>query len=402
MRICGVVSEYNPFHSGHAFHLARARAGLGEEGAVVCCLSGNFVQRGEAALLPKHLRARAALLGGADLVVELPAPYALSSAEGFAQNGVRILSGLGVLTHLSFGAETADEPLLRETASILLEHETVAATLTHLREGISYAAARERALYARLRERAALLQAPNNILAVEYCKAVQAQGLALALLPVPRKGAPHDEKSPQGGFASASALRALLREGKGAQAEAFLPQGSRDLLRRAMAEGQALLESERLENAMLSHLLRLSPEELAALPGAAEGLEHRLYAAIRSSRGIEEIALAAKTKRYPLSRLRRMLLCAYLGITAEDAALPAPYIRVLAFNRRGREVLSLARKGASLPLLTKPAHVEALSPEARRIFALEARACDLYHLALPAWRAFRPGDDWRQGPVSVE
>lgn len=402
MRICGVVAEYNPFHSGHEHHLAEIRRMLGENCTVVCCMSGDFVQRGEAAILPKHPRAQAAVLSGADLVVELPLPYSLSSAEGFAENALRILSGLGVLTDLSFGAEDADEALLRETAGILLEHDTVAATLANLKTGVSYAAARERALYARIRQRADVLKKPNNILAVEYCKAVQKQRLSLSLLPIVRKGVGHDQGPEDGdGPVSASYLRSLLRNGNFQEAARRMPEGCRDVLRNAVAEGRALLDDERLECAVLSQLLRLEPNDLAALPGAAEGLEHRLYAAIHASRTPEEIAAAAKTKRYALSRIRRMLCCAWLGITAADAAIPAPYIRILAFNDKGREVLGLARKKAVLPLITKPAHTEDLSPEAKRIFALTARAADLYALTLPAWRQARPGDDWRQNAVYV-
>lgn len=401
MRICGVISEYNPLHSGHVYHLAEIRRQLGEDCAVVCCMSGSFVQRGEAALLPKHLRAQAAVCHGADLVVENPVPYALSSAEGFAQNGVRILHGLGVLTHLSFGAEDADADWLLETASILLEHDTVAATLAQLKTGISYAAARERALFERMQERAALVQKPNNILAVEYCKAVLRQQLSLELVPIARKGAAHDALQPLE-HASASQLRQWIRARETEKALSYLPQTSARLLLQAMEEGRALLSPERLENAMLSRLIRLSPEELAQLPDAAEGLEHRLYHAIQAAFTPEEIAMTAKTRRYALSRIRRMLLCAYLGITAEDAAIPAPYIRVLAMNGRGQEVLRLARKQATLPILTKPAHVERLSPEARRVFSLEAQSCDLYHLALPDWKRLPHGADWRQTAVRVE
>lgn len=400
MRICGIVSEYNPLHSGHIYHFTEVRRQLGEDCAIVCCMSGSFVQRGEGALLPKHLRAKLAVSCGADLVLENPVPYALSSAEGFAQNGVRILHGLGVLTHLSFGAEDADADWLRETASILLEHTTVAETLAQLKTGISYAAARERALFSRMQQRAALVQKPNNILAVEYCKAVQRQNIHVDILPIARKGAAHDGAE-LGEHASASQLRSLIRAGKASDALPYLPAPCADTLSQAMQDGTALCSFERLESAMLSHLLRLSPEELSRLPDASEGLEHRLYHAIQAGGTPEEIAMAAKTRRYALSRIRRMLLCAYLGITAQDAAIPAPYIRVLAMNEKGQEVLRLARKQATLPILTKPAHIERLPQEAQRIFALEARACDLYHLALPGWHSFTPGADWRQDAVRV-
>ena len=401
MRICGVVSEYNPFHKGHAYQIEQAKEKIGENCAVICCMSSDFVQRGDAAILPKHLRAKAAVMGGADLVLELPAPFSLRSAEGFAQSAVDILLGTGVLTDLSFGAEDADPELLMETAALLLEHQTVQDTLLHLKTGISYAAARERALYTRVKEKAAILQKPNNILAVEYCKALLRRESTVSLLPVQRKGAGHDEGA-DGEYASASHIRALLREGKWNDALPYLPEGCAAILKTAVCDGQALLDQTRLENAMLSALIRLDTDVLTALPDANEGLDNRLLEAIRKGRSIEDICAQAKTKRYALSRIRRMIFCAYLGITKEESATPVPYARVLAFNDKGREVLKLARKQATLPLITKPAHAFDLGGDARKIFEREALACDLYHLALPNWKNTPWGIDWRQDAIYVK
>ena len=401
MRICGVVSEYNPFHKGHAYQIEQAKSHLGEDSAVVCCMSSDFVQRGNAAILPKHLRAKAAVLGGADVVLELPSPYALRSAEGFAQSAVDILLGTGVITDLSFGAEDADAELLHETASLLLEHQTVQDTLLHLKTGISYAAARERALYARVKEKAEILQKPNNILAVEYCKALIRRESAVNLLPIERKGAGHDAGA-EGEYASASYIREFLREGKTDEALPYLPETTVAILKESMESGHALLDQSRLENAMLSSLVRLTADDLAALPDANEGLDNRLLEAIRKGRTIEEICAQAKTKRYALSRIRRMIFCAYLGITKEESTTPPPYARVLAFSDKGREVLKLARKRATLPLITKPAHAFDLGGEARKIFEREALACDLYNLALPCWKDIRWGDDWRKDAIYVK
>jgi len=401
MRICGIVSEYNPFHKGHAHQITAAKAAVGEDCAVVCCMSSDFVQRGDAAILPKHLRAKAAVLGGADVVLELPAPYALRSAEGFAQSAVDILLGTGVLTDLSFGAEDADPELLKETASLLLEHRTVQDTLMHLKTGISYAAARERALYAQVKEKAEILQKPNNILAVEYCKALHRRESAVNILPIERIGAGHDEGA-EGAYASASYIRQLLTEGRTDEAMAFLPKSMAALLMEATTNGQTLFDKDRLENAMLSALVRLTADDLAALPDANEGLDNRLLEAIRKSRTIEDICAQAKTKRYALSRIRRMVYCAFLGITRQESETPPPYARVLAFSDKGREVLKAARKQATIPLITKPAHAFDLGGDARMIFEREALACDLYNLALPCWKDIRWGDDWRQDAIYVK
>jgi predicted nucleotidyltransferase len=364
-------------------------------------MSSDFVQRGDAAILPKHLRAKAAVLGGADVVLELPAPYALRSAEGFAQSAVDILLGTGVLTDLSFGAEDADQELLKETASLLLEHQTVQDTLMHLKTGISYAAARERALYARVKEKAEILQKPNNILAIEYCKALIRRESAVNILPIPRVGAGHDEGA-EGEYASASHIRQLLREGKTEEALAYLPESTTSLLQDALAQGQALVDQSRLENAMLSALVRLTADDLAALPDANEGLDNRLLEAIRKGRTLEDICAQAKTKRYALSRIRRMVFCAWLGITRQEAETAPSYVRVLAFSDKGREVLKLARKQATLPLITKPAHAFDLGGDARVIFEREALACDLYNLARPCWKDIRWGDDWRKDAIYVK
>ncbi len=401
MRICGVVSEYNPFHKGHAYQIEQAKSRLGEDSAVICCMSSDFVQRGDAAILPKHLRAKAAVLGGADVVLELPAPYALRSAEGFAQSAVDILLGTGVLTDLSFGAEDADPELLKETASLLLEHQTVQDTLMHLKTGISYAAARERALYQRVKEKAEILQKPNNILSVEYCKALIRRESEINILPIERTGAGHDQGA-EGDYASASHIRELLREGKTDEALSYMPETTVAILKEAMESGHALLDQTRLENAMLSALVRLTSDDLAALPDANEGLDNRLLEAIRKGRTIEEICAQAKTKRYALSRIRRMIFCAYLGITKEESTTPPPYARVLAFSDKGREVLKLARKQALIPLITKPAHAFDLGGDARTIFEREALACDLYNLALPCWKDIRWGDDWRKDAIYVK
>ena len=401
MRICGVVSEYNPFHKGHAYQIEQAKSHLGEDSAVVCCMSSDFVQRGDAAILPKHLRAKAAVLSGVDVVLELPSPYALRSAEGFAQSAVDILLGTAVITDLSFGAEDADAGLLHETASLLLEHQTVQDTLLHLKTGISYAAARERALFARVKEKAEILQKPNNILAVEYCKALIRRESAVNLLPIERKGAGHDAGA-EGEYASASYIREFLREGKTDEALPYLPETTVAILKESMESGHALLDQSRLENAMLSSLVRLTADDLAALPDANEGLDNRLLEAIRKGRTIEEICAQAKTKRYALSRIRRMIFCAYLGITKEESTTPPPYARVLAFSDKGREVLKLARKRATLPLITKPAHAFDLGGDARKIFEREALACDLYNLALPCWKDIRWGDDWRKDAIYVK
>lgn len=398
MNICGIVCEYNPFHTGHKAQIEAIRAHLGADTAIVCCMSGNFVQRGEAALAPKHIRAESALRSGADLVLELPLPWALSSAEGFARAAVSILTSSGVVTDLAFGAEDADLQRLQVLADTALEKSVVDATLDQLDSGIPYARARERALYARLRQEADLLRRPNNILAVEYLKALKQLNSSLLPLALAREGAGHDG-APAGGFASATWLRERLRASDWDSARPYLPDASVSLLQQALQKGELMLSAERLDCAIMPHLLRMSASQLAELPGASEGLEHRLFEAIRRGRDFESVWQAAKTKRYPASRLRRMLLCAYLGVTAAEQARPVPYIRVLGLSQTGRTLLRAMAENAALPVITRPAQVKALDADARALFELEALADDLYRFALPCWRQEQSGDTWRRQPI---
>ena len=397
MRICGIVAEYNPFHNGHLHHIRQTRQLLGDDCAIVCCMSGNFVQRGEAALLPKHIRARMALACGADLVLELPSAYALQSAEGFGSAAVYLLNALGVVTDLSFGSECGDIELLQQIAAVLLEHRTIQDTLHLLQTGISYAAARERALYQQIREKSAVIAHPNNILGIEYLKALQTLNSTMVPHTVSRAGAGHDAEAPAESMASASHLRSLLRDPQPGDPSPYMPAEAHRLLQKAAADGMALTDFSRWDAAASTYFLRLTPEQLAQLPDAAEGLEHRLHGAIHSCRTFDAICTAAKTKRYTLSRIRRMLLCAYLGITREDTLSPPPYARVLAFNDTGRSVLRQATEATAVPLITKPAHIRQLSPRAVSLFEKEVLATDLYNAALPAYHQLPIGAEWQQG-----
>lgn len=398
MAVIGVVCEYNPFHRGHGLMLEACRAAAGEESRVICVMSGDFVQRGEAALYHKFARAEAACRCGADLVVELPLPWAISSAEGFARGAVSLLGALGA-SHLGFGSESGRAEELEELARTLRD-PALQGEIRSLQErdpSLSYAAAREAAAAGRLGEKAALLRNPNDILAVEYRKAALELGLELRAVPVLRVGAPHDGESPGTGPCSASRLRERIRAGESTRGE--IPEGAELVYRREREAGRELRDPAALEIALLSRLRMLTKEDFEALPDGGEGLGARLYRAVQEETDTEAILAAAKSKRYALSRLRRMLLCAALGVPAgENRRLP-PYARVLAANARGRELLRGLDGNCPLPLLIKPAQARKLPEDCLRSFELGARAHDLYVLGLPAPEARRPGADWRTGPT---
>ena len=397
MEIVGVVAEYNPFHRGHAIHLEKTRRILGEDAVAVCVLSGDFVQRGEAAVFSKYARAEAACRCGADLAIELPLPWALASAEGFARGAVSLLAGIGC-TALSFGSEAGRLEPLDQIARELINP----AMQGRIREklsadpSLSYAAARQRAVADRLDGvRAALLEQPNNILGVEYLKAIYSLSLPLDPLTVRRAGSAHDGAG--GALRSAREIRNLLYQG--GKIANDVPGQVLSVYEREKRLGRALPDRERLDTALLSRLRALTAKDFEALPDAAEGIGLRLYRAAHTEPTIDAVLAAAGTKRYALSRLRRMLCCAALGVKAEDAAELPPYARVLAATARGCEFLRQASRKSALPILTKPAAVRDLSAECARLFELGSRAHDLWALGCPAVEERRGGGDYRASPV---
>ena len=395
-----MIVEYNPLHSGHLRLLAETRRLLGPDTAVVCAMSGNFVQRGDFALLRKHQRARAAVESGADLVLELPLPWAVSSAEAFAAGGVRVLTAAGVVTDLAFGSECGETAPLLELAECLLSPAFAGELRRRLNSGLPYAACRQAAVSALLGpEKAALLESANNILGVEYCKALLRQRSPLRPLTVRREGSAHDGALEPGAHPSASALRELLRRGETERTLSLLPPAMARAFREEAAAGRAPVFAETCERAVLARLRTMTEADFAALDQGREGLCSRLFEASRTAASVEELLAAAKTKRYAYARLRRMVLWAYLGLTPADVPETVPYLRPLAANDTGRRLLAQMRARAAVPILTKPADVRDLGPEARRLLALEARATDLYTLAYPALSAARGGTEWREGPV---
>ena len=333
MQTVGVICEYNPFHLGHARQLAAVRQQLGGDAAVVCLMSGNYVQRGTPAVMDKTLRAKAAVACGADLVVELPTTVSLSSAEGFAAGGVGILSKL--CDALCFGAETGEAELLMETARALLSEDFSPLLRRELDSGKSFPAARAGAL-TQMGLSGEILRRPNDILAVEYCKAILAQRSPMVPFPIRRDGCYHD-RTPDRENPSATAVRRLMLEG-GAWGS-FVPEPAR-----AIFENAPLHSLAAGERAVLARLRTMTDREFEALPYSGEGLWRKFMHASRREAALEDILTSVKSKRYTRTRLDRMMMCAYLGITAETLSAPVPYIRVLAFNEKGRAILSAVKK----------------------------------------------------------
>lgn len=395
MNIAGITAEYNPFHTGHAYQISALKAQLGPDTSVVAVMSGSWVQQGRPAVTDKWTRARMALNGGADLILELPTVWAAASAESFARGAVELLCRCGVIDTLCFGSETGELAPLLAAAECLDSPDYPEQLRKALEGGASFAAARQAAVEALIGPAGAALASPNNNLGVEYLRALRSLHSNIKPVTIRREGAAHNSLDRTGeGFRSATQLRQHLARGEWEAVRPYVPAGNLDILQ------SAPLADPRLgERAVLACLRKMTAEDWAKLPdaGAGEGLPQRLERAGRQCRSLDDFFTLAKTRRYAMARLRRMALWAFLGLTAADVPAEPPYLRVLGFNARGREVLKQMKTMAQLPILTKPAHARELDGPGRRLFELEAQCTDLYGLFLPQLPP--PGQEWTRGPI---
>ena len=374
-KLAGIIAEYDPFHNGHAWQLQQAKA-LGAQ-RVAVAISCGLTQRGALPLLPESVRVQAALTCGADLVFALPAPYACSGAECFARAGVQLLAAAGC-DALVFGAETPDAALLMEAARVLSGAEYRTALKARLSAGArSFAAARQAAVEAVCPGTglAALLDKPNNNLAVEYCKAILELGAALVPIPLPRQGAGHGQALTETGgqFASASALRTLWQNGGADAAAPYVPAEVLPLYREAFAAGQYtdLAAAQRCQLALLrSRCAGTAP--FAQVRGISEGLEHRLEAAVRSSTTHAELLDSLTTVRYPRARMRRLAMDAALDYSVDAFPALPPYLHLLGAQKDALPLL----KAAALPVSHSLARLAEQNTPCRAVVDAQLRACD--------------------------
>ena len=374
-KLAGIIAEYDPFHNGHAWQLQQAKA-LGAQ-RVAVAMSCGLTQRGALPLLPENVRVQAALTCGADLVFALPAPYACSGAECFARAGVQLLAAAGC-DALVFGAETPDAALLMEAARVLSGAEYRTALKARLAAGArSFAAARQAAVEAVCPGTglAALLDKPNNNLAVEYCKAILELGAALVPIPLPRQGAGHGQALTETGgqFASASALRTLWQSGGAYAAAPYVPAEVLPLYREAFAAGRHTdpAAAQRCQLALLrSRCAGTAP--FAQVRGISEGLEHRLEAAVRSSTTHAELLDSLTTVRYPRARMRRLAMDAALGYSADVFPALPPYLHLLGAQKDALPLL----KAAALPVSHSLARLAEQNTPCRAVVDAQLRACD--------------------------
>lgn len=372
-RILGIVAEYNPFHRGHLHQLKSAQAETDCQYTVIA-MSGNFVQRGEPAIFDKWVRAEMALTAGADLVLEVPTYHVLQSAQGFARSAMAILAGCGT-TVLSFGSESNNKEELVALATWLDQDLAQQEIRKGLSRGINYAAAVYKAVQATPGKShlAPLLTGANDILAVEYIRAIRRYSPDISFHPIRRVGQGSKD------YMSASQLRALLAQGRVEEATTHIPQDLRATFARASA---VPVFTEDFTQALFYALLTMGRKKIRSLPACSEGLEYRVLRAISSHRSIPALIDAIKTKRYPRTRIQRLLMQALLqfqGVRADEGYIP--YLRVLACSTRGKELLPLLASENNAPLIFSARDYKKITPPASHLLRLDQRAANIYSLA---------------------
>ncbi|HHW46354.1 MAG TPA: nucleotidyltransferase family protein [Clostridiales bacterium] len=380
MKIAGIIAEYNPFHHGHKYHISQVR----QHGAthVVAVMSGNFVQRGDVAITYKHTRAQMALLGGVDLVLELPTPWAMSTAQNFAYGAVSVLKALKVVDLLAFGCECGDSELLKAAADAIDSPLIKISLAENLSLGKSFASARQIAVEKSFgKDVAQVLASPNNTLAVEYIQAMKQLNANFDILAVKRMGAGHDQPAVKGDVkASASYIRDLIKAKKYSEAFRFMPPFCADIIKMEINRGN-IASINNLERAILAKLRTLDRQDFEKLPDISEGLHNRIYSAVQTSLSLDELFDSIKTKRYSHARIRRLILSAFLGIDKSYFLKPVPYIRVLALNDKGRDILRRVKELADVPVVMRAKDFKELDDKSYRLFELESAATDLFSLS---------------------
>ena len=358
--VVGIIAEYNPFHNGHAYHLEKSKE-LAKANYVIAVVSGNFVQRGNVSLINKWDKANMALTNGADLVIELPTVYSISSAENFAYGAVKILDSLNIVDYISLGTELDDISILDKCADILYKQpQKFVNLLNHeLSKGLSFPKARENALLMYLndiRKYSNVLSSPNNILAIEYLKALKKLKSHIKPIAIKRKNAGYNDLNITDNFASATAIRKKIIDNTPAGLSKLMPPNSYRVLYNSIQKGHYVKDITSFEKEIIYTLRKMSLKEIENLPDVTEGLEHAIKNAANSCNTINEFMNIIKTKRYTNTRIQRILLYALLGITKDNmknSTKVQPYIRVLGMNKKGKDLISvIKRSNPNLNIIT--------------------------------------------------
>ena len=345
MTVTGIIAEYNPFHNGHLLHLQDSKK-LTHTDFTIAVMSGNFVQRGDTSIVDKWTKAEMALKAGVDLVIELPTLYAISSAENFAEGAIRILNSLGIVDYVSFGSEIGEISPLNDVAQVLYKEpkEFSALISKQLRSGLSYPKARELAIqmyFGSSQKYTEILENPNNILGIEYLKALKKYKSPIRPITLKRKYSDYNSADVKSGIASATAIRTMLQNNK--NIHYVVPFETYELLEEKKKNEQIITSLSVFSKEIIYTLRKMTLSEIASLPDVSEGLENKIKSAVNTSNTLEDLISKIKSKRYTQTRIQRILLYALLNISAKDMNMSRkqmPYIRVLGFNKHGKKIIS--------------------------------------------------------------
>ena len=390
MSVLGLITEYNPFHNGHKYHLEESKQ-ITNSKYSVCVMSGNFVQRGEPALVNKWARAKMAISAGIDLVIELPVVYSLQTAELFAYGGVKILDSLGIVDCISFGSENGNIEILDRISSIILEEpkEYKLGLKRYLDSGIPFPKAREKALNDVLKDTSSnAVGSSNNILGIEYLKAIKKINSRIKPYTIKRVNNNYNSPTIENNISSATSIRnALFDDINLGSLQNVVPKTTFDILNEEFSFNRGPVFSKDFENTIISEIRKMSIEDIKNIFDVSEGLENRIKSLSMKTSSIDELISLIKTKRYTQTRIQRILFHILLGIKKdfykeiENFGGPQ-YIRVLGFNENGKKLLNMAKKKASLPIITKVANFKNTGNETfQRMLQCDITATDLYTLA---------------------
>lgn len=378
MKICATIAEYNPFHLGHLKHLDYIKTDLGAEKLIVV-MSGDFTQRGEPAVMNKFKRARQAIIAGADMVIELPAVFATANAETFAKGAINLIADLNAVEGLCFGAETADTEKFLSLAAAMNDEskEFKKALKESLSDGVSLAKAKFLALKSLGRSDLdeSLISSPNNILGLEYTKAILKRGANIGVYPLKREGSDHNDAVLKKGITSATSIRSVIRAAQFKKLKKSLPP---------FVYSELNEYPFAFDKLVMAKLLTSSAEELSRVSDCTEGLENRIKALSKDNRTVETLVEKTSTKRYTATRIRRILISNLLGITddlVKECLNAKLYAKILAVNSDSKSLISLLAEKSDIPLLTRKSDCDALKKTAAKCYAKDSLANDLYNLA---------------------
>ena len=394
MKVAGIVAEYNPFHNGHKHQIDTLKS-LGFS-HIVCALSGNFVQRGDVAIVDKWQRAKIALLNGVDLVLEIPTAFCLAPAEKYAFSAVEMLNNIGVVDSLCFGSETGEiDSLLSLCNDVLKSDEVNQKIKQYLKNGITFSAARSNAIKDVFGEKYSdILKNPNDILGIEYINALNSLGSKIKPFAIKRTGVGHNDTKTSDNIASASSIRSFIFDNE--IYENFLPRSSKEILENAKVEKTFPVRLENANRVIISKLREKEKCDFEKLEDVCEGLHNRLYDAVRQAETIDEVYNNAKTKRYTMAKIRRLYLNALLDIYSYEKP---PYIRVLGFSEKGKELLSEIKNSCKLPIVSSYSDAKKTSQNAQEYFEKEAKYTDFYSMLTPKIQP--AGKEFSQGIVKI-